>query len=220
MVLNKQKVKEFGEVFTPDSIVCDMLELVNNELKDSSYEEYISTTYLEPSCGDGQFLIRILAQKMERIPKDATVEEKKLLLVKALCSIYGVDIQEEHVESARKRMLDVALGKPVETFDLNDKDNVIQIDLGIEMDSRYKRVLNNILKNNIITGNTLENNICFNEYEFDGMKVTIRQYRIADMKAGINKPIGEPDKYRSYMSIPIIENKAEEEADTDFLYAN
>lgn len=215
MVLNKQKVKEFGEVFTPDSIVCDMLELVNNELKDSSYEEYISTTYLEPSCGDGQFLIRILAQKMERIPKDATVEEKKLLLVKALCSIYGVDIQEEHVESARNRMLDVALGKPVETFDLNDKDNVIQIDLGIEMDYRYKRVLNNILANNIIQGNTLADDACFNEYEFDGMKVTIRQYRIADMKAGINKPIGDPDKYRSYMSIPIIENKAEEE-DTDF----
>ena len=127
MVLNKQKVKEFGEVFTPDSIVCDMLELVNSELKDSSYEEYISTTYLEPSCGDGQFLIRILAQKMERIPKDATVEEKKLLLVKALCSIYGVDIQEEHVYSARDRMLDVALGKPVKTFDLNDKDNVIML---------------------------------------------------------------------------------------------
>ena len=215
MVLNKQKVKEFGEVFTPDSIVCDMLELVNNELKDNSYEEYISTTYLEPSCGDGQFLIRILAQKMERIPKDATVEEKKLLLVKALCSIYGVDIQEEHVYSARKRMLDVALGKPVETFDLNDKDNVIQIDLGIEMDYRYKRVLNNILKNNIIEGNTLANELCFNEYEFDSIKVTIRQYRIADMKAGIHEPIGEPDKYRSYMSIPIIENKAEEE-DTDF----
>lgn len=215
MVLNKQKVKEFGEVFTPDSIVCDMLELVNNELKDKSYEEYISTTYLEPSCGDGQFLIRILAQKMERIPKDATVEEKKLLLVKALCSIYGVDIQEEHVESARNRMLDVAIGKPVETFDLNDKDNVIQIDLGIEIDCRYKRVLKNILKNNIIEGNTLANELCFNEYEFDGMKVTIKQYRIADMKAGIHESIGEPDKYRSYMSIPIIENKAEEE-DTDF----
>lgn len=215
MVLNKQKVKEFGEVFTPDSIVCDMLELVNNELKDSSYEEYISTTYLEPSCGDGQFLIRILAQKMERIPKDATVEEKKLLLVKALCSIYGVDIQEEHVESARNRMLDVAIGKPVETFDLNDKDNMIQINLGIEMDYRYKRVLNNILKNNIIEGNTLANELCFNEYEFDGMKVTIRQYRIADMKAGINNPIGDPDKYRSYMSIPVIENKADEE-DPDF----
>lgn len=199
MVLNKQKVKEFGEVFTPDSIVCDMLELVNNELKDSSYEEYISTTYLEPSCGDGQFLIRILAQKMERIPKDATVEEKKLLLVKALCSIYGVDIQEEHVDSARKRMLDVALGKPVETFDLNDKDNVIQVDLGIEMDYRYKRVLNNILENNIIRGNTLADEAYFNEYEFDGMKVKIKQYSIQNMDEAV-----WDDKYRSYMSIPVV----------------
>ena len=208
MVLNKQKVKEFGEVFTPDSIVCDMLELVNNELKDSSYEEYISTTYLEPSCGDGQFLIRILAQKMERIPKDATVEEKKLLLVKALCSIYGVDIQEEHVESARNRMLDVALGKPVETFDLNDKDNVIQVDLGIEMDYRYKRVLNNILKNNIICGNTLTNEAYFNEYKFDGMKVSIKQYSIQNM----DNVVWE-DKYRSYMSIPVIGDQANEAVD-------
>ena len=208
MVLNKQKVKEFGEVFTPDSIVCDMLELVNNELKDSSYEEYISTTYLEPSCGDGQFLIRILAQKMERIPKDATVEEKKLLLVKALCSIYGVDIQEEHVLSARKRMLDVALGKPVETFDLNDKDNVIQVDLGIEMDYRYKRVLNNILENNIITGNTLADEAYFNEYVFDGMKVSIKQYSIQNM----DNVVWE-DKYRSYMSIPVIGDQANEPVD-------
>lgn len=210
MVLNKQKVKEFGEVFTPDSIVCDMLELVNNELKGSSYEEYISTTYLEPSCGDGQFLIRILAQKMERIPKDATVEEKKLLLVKALCSIYGVDIQEEHVVSARKRMLDVALGKPVETFDLNDKDNVIQVDLGIEMDYRYKRVLNNILENNIIEGNTLADEAYFNEYEFDGMKVHIKQYKM--QKQEFNDVVWE-DKYRSYMSIPIVGNKADEPVD-------
>lgn len=213
MVLNKQKVKEFGEVFTPDSIVCDMLELVNNELKDSSYEEYISTTYLEPSCGDGQFLIRILAQKMERIPKDATVEEKKLLLVKALCSIYGVDIQEEHVESAKKRMLDVAIGKPVETFDLNDKDNVIQIDLGIEMDSRYKRVLKNILENNIIKGNTLADEAYFNEYKFDGMKVNIKQYTM--QKQELNTVVWDDwgDKYKSYMSIPVIGNQADEAVD-------
>lgn len=213
MVLNKQKVKEFGEVFTPDSIVCDMLELVNNELKDKSYDEYISTTYLEPSCGDGQFLIRILAQKMERIPKDATVEEKKLLLVKALCSIYGVDIQEEHVYSARKRMLDVALGKPVETFDLNDKDNVIQIDLGIEMDYRYKRVLNNILENNIIKGNTLADEAYFNEYKFDGMKVNIKQYTM--QKQELNTVVWDDwgDKYKSYMSIPVIGNQADEAVD-------
>lgn len=208
MVLNKQKVKEFGEVFTPDSIVCDMLELVNNELKDSSYEEYISTTYLEPSCGDGQFLIRILAQKMERIPKDATVDEKKLLLVKALCSIYGVDIQEEHVESARKRLLDIAIGKPVETFDLDDKDNVIQIDLGIEIDCRYKRVLKNILENNIIKGNTLADEAYFNEYKFDGIKVSIKQYSIQNM----DNVVWE-DKYRSYMSIPVIGDQANEPVD-------
>lgn len=208
MVLNKQKVKEFGEVFTPDSIVCDMLELVNNELKDSSYEEYISTTYLEPSCGDGQFLIRILAQKMERIPKDATVDEKKLLLIKALCSIYGVDIQEEHVESARKRLLDVALGKPVETFDLDDKDNVIQVDLDIEMDCRYKRVLKNILENNIIKGNTLADEAYFNEYKFDGMKVSIKQYSIQNMDAVVWE-----GKYRSYMSIPVIGDQANEPVD-------
>ena len=213
MVLNKQKVKEFGEVFTPDSIVCDMLELVNNELKDSSYEEYISTTYLEPSCGDGQFLIRILAQKMERIPKDATVEEKKLLLVKALCSIYGVDIQEEHVLSARNRMLDVALGKPVETFDLNDKDNVIQIDLGIDIDCRYKRVLKNILENNIIKGNTLADEVYFNEYKFDGMKVNIKQYTM--QKQELNTVVWDDwgDKYKSYMSIPVIGNQADEAVD-------
>lgn len=213
MVLNKQKVKEFGEVFTPDSIVCDMLELVNNELKDSSYEEYISTTYLEPSCGDGQFLIRILAQKMERIPKDATVEEKKLLLVKALCSIYGVDIQEEHVESARNRMLDVAIGKPVETFDLNDKDNVIQIDLGIEIDCRYKRVLKNILENNIIKGNTIADEVYFNEYKFDGMKVNIKQYTM--QKQELNTVVWDDwgDKYKSYMSIPVIGNQADEAVD-------
>ena len=58
-IKSKERVQQYGEVFTPDSIVNDMIDLVdeafageNNDVE-MSPDEYISKTWLEPACGDG-----------------------------------------------------------------------------------------------------------------------------------------------------------------------
>lgn len=185
---SKERVKNFGEVFTPDSIVNDMLDLVDEQLPQNS--EYIDKVFLEPACGDGQFLIRILSRKMEKI-QTLPKAQRQLALVKALCSIYGVDIQLDNVIRARERMFDVAIGKEVSTFDLNNKTQIIKVDLGIEYSEQLKDAVRFILNTNIIHGNTLEQPditysndmfVFLTEYQFNGEMVTMAECPITSLE--------------------------------------
>ena len=95
---SKSRVKKYGEVFTPTWVVkkmCDMLEQENpNAWND------IGKTFLEPACGNGQFLVEILERKLDRCE---TVEQG----LTALKSIYGIDIMQDNVEESKKRMFDI-----------------------------------------------------------------------------------------------------------------
>ena len=64
LVKSKQRVADHGEVFTPSWMVEDMLNLVKGET------ERIDSRFLEPACGDGNFLVQILKRKL------ASVEHK------------------------------------------------------------------------------------------------------------------------------------------------
>lgn len=167
-IKSKNRVKQYGEVFTPDSIVNNMLDLVDKELDG----DYISKTFLEPACGDGQFLIRILYRKLEKVIK-LPVEDRALALIKALTSIYGVDIQEDNIIAARERMLDIIMGKKVKTFDI-DSTNVIEINIGINITDELLETIKYILDKNIVVGNTLEaQSVKLNEYKFRGEAVEV-----------------------------------------------
>lgn len=85
----KERVKAFGEVFTPPEIVrdmCDMLQ-AENPGRDVFAPE---TTFLEPTCGEGAFVVEILRRKFGRCRSrgDYTV---------ALGSVYGFELQAENV---------------------------------------------------------------------------------------------------------------------------
>ena len=69
-----------------------MLDLVKEET------QKIETTFLEPACGTGNFLVEILRRKLEVANND---QER----IVALSSIYGVDIQLDNVKTSRLRML-------------------------------------------------------------------------------------------------------------------
>lgn len=68
-IKSKERVKELGEVFTPEGIVKDMLNLIDTaEPKYKAeygceYTESLEKTFLEPSCGTGNFLVEIVARK-------------------------------------------------------------------------------------------------------------------------------------------------------------
>ncbi len=206
-IKSKERVQQHGEVFTPDSIVNDMLDLVDKELyaemdKEGLSEEdkarkYIENTVLEPSCGDGQFLIRILYRKLEAVKK-LPVEERELAIVKAFCSIYGVDIQDDNLGEARSRMLALLNGQEVETFDNKEPRQLfISIgDLGVDVseDSALYKAAKFVTEANIVLGNTLvtaqslydkdtpddKRPVIFNEWTFDGDKVTATAKYLSD----------------------------------------
>ena len=166
-------VKEHGEVFTPDSIVNDMLDLVESKTPNEDIDTFINKTYLEPSCGDGQFLVRILYRKLMRV-MELPVEQRQLALIKSLCSIYGVDIQPDVLIKAKRRMLDLATGKTVSTFDLNDKMNEISVQLGINYSEQLINLINYVLDKNLLQGNTLEmaNPLLMTIWEFNVEQLT------------------------------------------------
>ena len=87
---DRQRVKSTGEVFTPTPLVQEMLDLLPPEL----FTDH-TKTFLDPTCGDGQFLVEVMIRKMIN---GATHEQ-------ALSTIYGVDIMEENVILCRERLL-------------------------------------------------------------------------------------------------------------------
>jgi type I restriction-modification system DNA methylase subunit len=84
------RVKATGEVFTPTELVREMLEQIPIE----QFQDP-TKTFLDNSCGDGQFLGEVLIRKMEN---GSTFEQ-------ALSTIYGVDLMQDNVDLCRERLL-------------------------------------------------------------------------------------------------------------------
>ncbi len=99
-VKSKKRVQDHGEVFTAEREVNAMLDLVKTET------QRIDSRFLEPACGDGNFLVEVLKRKLEvvvakykKFPSDF---EKYSLL--ALTSMYGVDILTDNAIHCRERL--------------------------------------------------------------------------------------------------------------------
>jgi hypothetical protein len=108
---DKLRVKETAEVFTPTTLVQEMLD----KLEESNLELFQNPTktFLDPSCGDGQFLSEVVIRKMER--SGCTLEQ-------ALSTTYGVELMEDNVKLCKER-----LGGPnptQEILDILDKNIV------------------------------------------------------------------------------------------------
>lgn len=98
-IKSKKRVREHGEVFTAEREVKAMCDLIPKEIW-----ENIESTFLEPACGNGNFLVEIYARKLQRCN-----DEKDGL--KALASITGIDIQQDNVEDSRQRLKSMYLEK-------------------------------------------------------------------------------------------------------------
>ncbi len=99
LIKSKQRVKDFAEVFTPKHIVKDMCDIIPEEMWVS-----VDTTFLEPACGTGNFLVEILERKF----KLCQSWEDGL---RALKSIYGMDIQQDNVEETKQRLFDMYIAE-------------------------------------------------------------------------------------------------------------
>ena len=87
---DSQRVKATQEVFTPTPLVQEILENVSKEKFTDP-----TKTFLDPSCGDGQFLGEVLIRKLQNGIDFET----------ALSTIYGVDLMQDNVELCKDRLL-------------------------------------------------------------------------------------------------------------------
>lgn len=163
------RVREHGEVFTAPKEVLAMLDLVRDETKK------IDSTFMEPACGNGNFLIEILRCKMDSVfcIAPANDADGEYLLTRVFSSLYGVDIQMDNVIEARERLYDAFFVRFINQY----KHKPTQIC----MDS-----IRFILSQNIQCGNTLTSQtsdgapLSITQWDFDeqnGLTICIYDYK-------------------------------------------
>ncbi len=117
LIRSKGRVRDLGEVFTPSTTIRAILD----QLPSETWVIHPSPTFLEPSCGDGNFLVSIFDRKARVIVDSFTRGElpagsdRSALffhLLEALSSIYAVDVShdniagsDDHPLGARERLV-------------------------------------------------------------------------------------------------------------------
>ena len=109
-IKDKSRVSNFGEVLTSKREVLDMLDLVNTETS------RLDSRFLEPACGDGNFLTEVLNSKLDILKKNYSKNQYEFekFSIQIFTSIYGIDILEDNIISARERLFN-------QYFDLYNK---------------------------------------------------------------------------------------------------
>ena len=137
-VVSKKRVADHGEVFTMESEVNAMLDMVKQET------ERIDSRFLESACGTGNFLTVVLERKLSIVEtryKESQLEYE-CSAVLAISSIYGIDILEDNVKKCRDRLYDIFSLRYNRLFLEKIKDTCLE-------SIKY------ILAKNIVSGNAL-----------------------------------------------------------------
>ena len=180
---NKKRIKDYGEVFTQKREVDSILNLVKNETLN------LESRFLEPACGDGNFLVEILSRKISilnsRFKKDKIDFERNSII--ALSSLYGIDILSDNIEKLNIRLLDI--------FIKNYQDNFGEINPDFLKSIKY------ILKKNLKFGDALnykipnsDKFIVFSEWSMVDLDfIKRRDFTFKDIMA--YKPIDGPNLF-------------------------
>ena len=96
-VKSKERVQKHGEVFTPEWVVNDMLDLLPDEVW------HPEKTFLEPACGEGAFLVEIYKRKLQKINSEIQKEWEWQAAI-ATSSMYGIELLEDNVKQCRKNL--------------------------------------------------------------------------------------------------------------------
>lgn len=103
LLRTKQRVADHGEVFTPQWLVEAMLDLVKDET------ERIDSRFLEPACGSGNFLVRILQRKLAAVElkySKSDFERRHYALLSVMCT-YGIELLSDNIDECRANLLEI-----------------------------------------------------------------------------------------------------------------
>lgn len=179
-VKSRKRVQEHGEVFTNEREVNTMLDMVRQET------ERIESRFLEPACGDGNFLSEVLRRKLDvvdfRYRRSLTEWEKYAFI--AVGSIYGVELLRDNTIACRKRLFGIVEGR------------YARVSKGAQ-NQAFLDAIAFVLERNILNGNALslkavnehgqdtDEPIVFSEWSVVlGDKVKRRDFRLDEMLEG------------------------------------
>jgi hypothetical protein len=116
LIKSKRRVADHGEVFTPQWLVEQMLELVKGET------ERIDSRFLEPACGSGNFLVPVLQRKLIAVEARfgrSDFERRHYALLAMMCT-YGIELLSDNIAECRANMLEVF----AEYLNLDEEDDL------------------------------------------------------------------------------------------------
>jgi len=171
-IKSKQRVKDHGEVFTQEREVKAMLDLVKNET------ERIESRFLEPACGDGNFLAPIFERKLEIVKKkyrSSQTEFERMALL-AISSIYGVELLQDNIDVCIGRLYKIGNDLYTKLYKNKCKDG-------------FRTSFKFILSRNILQGDALtlkkpnsKEYIIFSEWSLvNGSKVKRKDFKFATL---------------------------------------
>ena len=134
LIKTKQRVADHGEVFTPDWLVEAMLDLVKDET------ERLDSRFLEPACGSGNFLTKILKRKLAAVELrygKSDFDRKHYALLSVMC-IYGIELLKDNIAECQVNVLEVLISY-----------------LNLEIDDELYRSVVYVLSQNIVHGDAL-----------------------------------------------------------------
>ena len=142
-IKSRQRVADHGEVFTNPREVNAMLDLV----RDESYR--LDSRFLEPACGDGNFLIEILRRKLTLLSGIRSKSEWEFKSLIAVGACYGIDILPDNSEACRQRLEALVVSEYSEYFDCSEYSE------NSDFETPYRKSLRYMLQKNIVCGDAL-----------------------------------------------------------------
>lgn len=116
LIKSKKRVADHGEVFTPQWLVENMLDLVKGE------SERIDSRFLETACGSGNFLVPVLRRKLAAVEVKfgkTDFERRHYALLAVMCT-YGIELLTDNIAECRANMLEAL----ADYLNLNETDEV------------------------------------------------------------------------------------------------
>ena len=170
-IKDKSRVSNFGEVLTSKREVLDMLNLVNTETS------RLDSRFLEPACGDGNFLTEVLNFKLDILEKNYSKNQYEFekFSIQIFTSIYGIDILEDNIISARERLFN-------QYFDLYSKK--FKSDINQKLLNCIKYILEvNLVHADALTLKTTKNDkfIIFSEWSLVNDKIKRRDFEYKNL---------------------------------------
>ena len=176
-VKSRERVREHGEVFTNEREVNAMLDMVKQET------ERIDSRFLEPACGDGNFLAEVLRRKLSVVNgryRRSLREYEKYAFI-AVASLYGVELLHDNAVVCRERLFKIL------------EDDYLQV-CKKKLTPGFLEAIRYVLVRNILTGNALslkqvdetgadtDEPIIFSEWSMAvGDKVKRRDFRLDEL---------------------------------------